>query len=290
MIIGNELEEQVYSQSHIAEVLAEIGKQFPKYFETFKNKQPVQGLMDKAIQGYLKDRERYREYLSIPSLMDYEDDPNAFKRMTRNKCVIIHGCLMSRDDVMKKYKISFNNVAGRDLLNTVRNLAEFGLNYAADFNDDAHEKAEIFAQLGLKGLEEDKYYCIGVVGYGIQSALLYGRYGHAFAYRAQDAVWSLYFLSNRLKFGLQDDSEFLMVHPRLGTCEQNYFYPPELFGFYSLKVYLMLKEACANIGVTLYPNYRYVYLSQFFSSVATDHRNDINTLKWSSDNVENHWF
>ena len=290
MIIGKDLEDQVYDQSHITNVLAEIETQFPKYFEAFKAKQPIQGLMEKAVNDHEKNRKKYGEYLNIRSLIDYEDDPNAFKRVTRNKCPIIHNCLMSIDEVMKRYKISFNNVAGRDLLNTIRNLADFGMNYAADFNDDAHEQIETYSQLGLKELEEEKYYCPGVVGYGIQSALLYGRYGWMFAYRAQDAVWALYFMSSRLNFGLEDGSEFLMAHPKLGTCEQNYFYPPELFGFYALKVYLMLKKACADIGVKFYPNYRYVYLSQFFFSVADDHRNAINTLKWSSDNVENHWF
>lgn len=290
MIIGKDLEKQVYEPNHIAQVLAEIEKNFPAYFEVFKAKQPIQSLMDVAIKDHQKNRVRYDEYLDYPTLLDYEDDPNAFKKITRNKCVIIHSCLMSTEEVMKRYKISFNNVSGRELLNTMRNLAMFGLNYAADFDDDAHERVETYSQLGLEALQEEKYYCPGVVGYGIQSALLFGRYASAFAYRAQDAVWALYFLSSRLDFGLEGGSEFLMVKSEMGTCEQNYTYPPELFGFYALKVYLLLKEACADIGITLYPNYRYIYLSQFLYSVANDHRNDINCLKWSSENVENHWF
>lgn len=290
MIIGKELEKAVYDSSHITDVLTEIEKQFPRYFEAFKEKQPLQGLMDTAVSDHVKLREKYREYLNIPSLIDYEDDPNAFKKMTQTKCPIIHGCLMATDEVMKRYKASFYSAAGRDLLNTVRSIADFGMNYVAEFDDDAHEQITSYAQLGLKALQEDKHYCPGVVGYGIQSALLHGRYGHAFAYRAQDAVWAMLFLSSRLDFGLEGNSEFLMVRPNQGTCEQNYTYPPELFAFYALKIYLMLKKACADIGVTLYPNYRYVYLSQFMYSVAADHRQDIVTYKWSSENVENHWF
>jgi len=290
MIIGKDLEKEAYSPGHIAGVLMEIEKQFPRYFEAFKAKRPLPEVMTAAINEHVKTRDKYQEYLHLPSLLDYEDDPNAFKKMTRNKCPIIHGCLMSADEAMKQYKISFNSVAGRDLLNTVRNLAEFGMNYVAEFDDAVHEQITSHSPLGLTVLEDNKYYCPGVVGYGIQSALLHGRYGHAFAYRAQDAMWALFFLSSRRDFGLEGGSEFLMVRPNQGNCEQNYTYPPELFAFYALKIYLMLKKACADVGITLYPNHRYVYLHQFMSSVATDHRQDISILKWSSEYVENHWF
>ena len=130
--------------------------------------------------------------------------------------------------------------------------------------------------------------CPGVIGYGIQSMLLYGQYPHVFAHRSQNAVWSLYFLTNRKGFGLKDDSEFMMVLPEYNKCDQNYFYPADLFGFYALKLFLMLKTALSSTDLELETRYRYIYLSSFCDYVAEQHKDDIAVFKWSSDR-EHSW-
>lgn len=192
---------------------------------------------------------------------------------------------------MKDYKRSFNSVSGRDLLNPVRKLAEFGRAYAAPFNDEVHENATTYSDLGLEVLNESEYGCIGVIGYGIQSSMLYGLYPRQFAHRSQVAVWSLYFMSGRKDFGLQDGSEFLMIHPDENTCEQNYFYPADLFGFYSLKLYLMLKKAFGPFNITFDSARRYIYLSVFCDHVGAVHRDHIQVYKRSSQHVESQpWF
>jgi hypothetical protein len=290
MIRGKELEEQVYEPAHIQQVLDEIEGNFPGYFSSFA-KQPLKHVFEEHIQKYEKEQEVYREYLNLEALDEFECDPNAFKRHTSTRCPIILRCLRSQDEVMKAYKKSFVRVTGRQLLDAVRNIAEFGVSYVADFDDEDHEGAATYEELGLEPLNESKYGCVGVIGYGIQSSLLYGLYPRNFAHRSQDAAWSLYFLSGRKDFGLVDGSEFLMVHADLGTCEQNYFYPAELFGFYALKVFVMLKSGCKKLGITLYDPYRYIYLSRFSDHVADTHRQDINTYKWSSEHVESQpWF
>ncbi len=290
MIRGKELEKKAYEPQHIQNVLAEIGANFPKYFRTFAH-QPLQAVFNKAVQEYEKELEAYQKYLRLEALDEFEYDPSAFKKHTRNQCPIIRRCLMSPDEVMKDYRKSYNQVSGRQLLNAIRNIAEFGQAYVARFDDEIHERATSYNDLGLVPLNEGKYGCNKVVGYGIQSSLLYGLYARNFAHRSQNSVWSLYFLSGRKDFGLKDGSEFLMVHPELGTCEQNYFYPAELFGFYSLKLFLLLKSASEDSGVVLHDHYRYVYLSQFCDHVADRHRDDINTYKRSSAYVESQpWF
>lgn len=134
-----------------------------------------------------------------------------------------------------------------------------------------------------------EYGCTGVIGYGIQSSLLFGKYPRMFAHRSQNAIWSLYFITDRKDFGLKYDSEFLMIQPKYSTCEQNYFYPADLFGFYALKLFLLLKQACGEKGIRFYDRYRYIYLTAFTDYIANSHRKDIDTLKWSSDHVESHW-
>ena len=130
-----------------------------------------------------------------------------------------------------------------------------------------------------------------MIGYGVQSNLLYGIYAREFAYRSQNAVWSFYFLSGRRDFDLQDGSEFLMVQPDEGICEQNYYYPADLFGFYALQVYKMAKKGCRDRGLTVQNRFRYIYLNVFCDHVADTHRNDINTYRRSSEYVESQpWF
>jgi hypothetical protein len=285
MISGGELEERVYESEHIHQVLAEIERNFPDYFKSFAER-PVGPAFDVHIEGYEKEREAYREYMNLRALDEFEYDPGAFKAHTRKRCPIIRNCLWAQTEEMKQYKIDFNRATGRELLDTVRSIAEFGVSYVKDFDDEQHENAAHYGELGLEPLKENQYYCRGVIGYGIQSSLLYGLYVRNFAHRSQNAVWSLYFLSGRKDFGLADGSEFLMVQPSHGTCEQNYFYPPELFGFYALWIYLLLESACSDSGVTFHDRYRYVYLSRFFNHVANEHRDDINTYRWSSEYVE----
>lgn len=290
MLEGEELEEQVYEPEHIEQVLAEIEANFPRYFKSFAG-QPLKPVFDEHIRAHDKEQKVYREYLDLDALDEFESAASAFKAHTRTNCPIIRRCLNAADEVMQAYRVSFGHVTGRELLNTVHSLARFGVAYVAEFDDEEHEAAVAAEDLDLESLDEAENLCPGVIGYGIQSSLLYGLYPRNFAHRSQNAVWSLYFISGRKKFGLIDDSEFLMVRAEAGTCEQNYSYPAEMFGFYALKMYGLLKSACQQKGVTLYDHCRYIYLSAFCDHIAEVHQENINTLKWSSEHVENRpWF
>lgn len=289
MIRGKEIEEQVHEPDHIQQIMDEIAANFPDYFTTFAH-ESLESVFKERIKDYQKEQEAYRDYLDFLALEEFDHDVNAFKSHTRKKCPIIRRCLMSQDEVMKDYKISFNNVTGRQLLDAVKNISRFGRLYQRGFNDETHEAAASPDDLGLEPLNQPEYGCGGVIGYGIQSSLLYGAHPRTFAHRSQNAVWALYFLSGRQEFGLQDGSEFLMADSKSGTCEQNYFYPAQLFGFYALHVFRLLKAACKESDITLYDSYRYIYLSVFCDHVANRHREHINVFKRSSEYVESHWF
>ncbi len=285
MLRGGELEREVYEAEHIRQVMAEIERNFPKYFLSFALQSPAPWFTQ-AIEDYESEREKYRAYLDLEALEEYDFDPNAFKTHTRNNCPIIRRCLLAQDEVMKAYKRSFADTRGSALLDAVRHIAEFGHDYAAAFDDDEHENASSYGDLGLEALNDEQRQCAGVIGYGIQSSLLHGLYGRCFAHRSQNAVWTLYFLSGRKSFELLDGSEFLIADAAHGTCEQNFFYPAELFGYYALWVHVLLEAACLDHKVVFDREYRYVYTSAFCDHVADRHREDINTLKWSSEHVE----
>lgn len=288
MIKGKGLEEGVYEEEHIEQVLAEMASSFDRYFDGFSCL-ALKEVFDERIRQYNKEREAYRKFLDLDSLDEFEDDPNAFKSYTRKNCPIIRRCLNSPDEVMKDYQKSFNLVSGRQLLDTVRTIAKFGRDYQVRFHNQRHEQIASFRDLELEPLNDAG--CPGVIGYGIQSSLLYGQYASSFAHRSQAAMWTLYFMSNRKDFGLRGGSEFLIARPEDGTCEQNYMYPAELFGFYALKLYLTLKAACNEEGIPFFDHRRYVYLSTFCDYVAESHQQDINLYKWSSTHVESQpWF
>jgi len=284
-----ELDPRVYDADHINDVLNEIQATFPKYFTEFCDSSPELRFMS-AISDHESEHPKYQVYMDLRGLDEFEENPSPFKGYTKSKCPIIRKCLMSNDEVMKQYKISFNQSTGKQILSSVRKIAEFGIRYVAAFEEHKHEQSTSYEDLNLSELTIEDYGCPGVIGFGIQSGLLFGLYPHAFAHRSQNAVWSLYFITNRKDFGIEDDSEFLMVRPEYSSCEQNYYYPADLFGFYALKLYLMLKQACLKKKITFENKNRYIYLSAFTDFISELHHNDIMTLKWSSEHVENHWF
>ena len=290
MIRGKELEEQVFENYHIENVLNEMALVFDSYFSSFKHK-AMKTIFREHIEDHQNEITAYKKYLDPQVLEEYEYDPNAFKVFSKNDCPIIHRCLWSRNEFAKTYNKSFNRVSGRELLNTVKMISNFGMEYVESFNDNAHENVSSPSELNLETLSEEAYYLPGVIGYGIQSTLLYGVYPQQFAHRSQNAVWMLYFLSGRKDFGLLDGSEFLIIHVDKGTIEQNYYYPPPLFGFYAIKIYLMLQKACELEKIPLFDQYRYIYLSAFSNHVASLHFDDINTYRRSSEDVESQpWF
>jgi len=285
---NEEFEKAIFEPDHINLVLAEIESSFPKYFSHFLKRSPVD-IFDREIMAHEKALPLYRRYLDLEYLRNYTGDTQTFKNFTKDYCPVIWACLRSPDDKMNKYKASFYAMKGDRLLNTVKNIAEFGENYVRAFDGDEHESSSSYQDLNLNDLNSGEYGCGGVIGYGVQSALLYGRYQQAFAHRSQNAVWSLYFLTKGRKFGLYDCSEFMRVQPDQSTCAQNYFYPAELFGFYALHLYLLLKQACAGSGIPLAPQYRYVYLSAFTDYIAQIHNEDIGIFEHNSDVREFDW-
>lgn len=282
--------EIIRQQDHIEQVLAEIEVNFAKYFKLFwaAPKKQMRAIQEN-INGFLSEQLRYQEILDSEVLEEYDDDPNAFKGAMRTDIPIIRRALHSPDESMKEFKKSFNLAKGIDLLRTTQKIVEFAEAYMADFDDEPHEMAETIDDLRISILQEDGYTTSKVIGEGIKSRYLYMLYPNAFPNRGQNAIWSLYFLSGRKEFGLKDYSEFLMVNPdpNNNVTEQNYLYPFDIFCFYALKIYLLLKECSEKKKNYSFTNsYRYIYLEHFFNFVTDYHREDINFYKITSKGKE----
>jgi hypothetical protein len=278
--------QQIYEPEHIQEVLAEIERNFPKYFASFwKPPKKRMRTIKAAIEDFLKRQPKYAKFLELESLEEYEYDPGAFKTGMKTELPIIQGALFSQDEAMKKYKINFYAAAGIDLLATTRNIVDFAENYMVEFDDELHELAETVADLERAELQKEQYSSSGVIGEGIKSHFLYSLYPNAFPNRGQNAIWSLCFLTSRQDFGFWDGSEFLMIDAtnQKGIVQQNYLYPYDLFCLYALKIYLTLKRNAQEKSYPFTDSYRYVYLDHFFDHIAEVHRDDINMYKTASE-------
>ena len=274
-----DLGERGYEREHIDTVLAAIRDNFPAYFATFAL--TAKKAFKTAVVDWQEQQPDYEKFLSPDSLEEYEDDPGSFKSGIRSRCPIIRRSLNSPVSDMKRYKIAFKLAAGADLLRASKNIAAFGREYMESFDDGTHEATADVADLGLGDLLEEDYIVYGVIGGGIRSHFLYSLYPNAFPNRSRSAVWALYFLSGKSDFGFKDASEFLMIHldEHNPSTQQNYHYPYDLFAYYAVEVYKILKVACAAKGVAVDDAYRYVYLDTFLRHVADWHADETKLLK-----------
>jgi hypothetical protein len=271
-----------YKPEHIRLVLSEINAHFPDYFCSFcPSAKDAKQAFEAAIGNWERDRAAYVQLFHLGTLEEYEDDPNSFKSDLRTRCPIIRRCLNSSAKEMKKYKISFNSSTGRELLDVTRNIVVFGNEYVNHFNNKKHEAATAVKELQLGELLSEDYSVYGVIGGGIKSHFLYSLHPQAFSNRSQNAIWALYFLTEKKDFGFSDGSEFLMVdaNEERSTAQQNYHYPYDLFAYYALCLHKMLKEACAKKGIALDNSKRYCYVDGFVDHIAARHGSEINCLK-----------
>lgn len=276
--------QRIYEPEHICEVLAEIEKNFPKYFSSFwKPPKKRMRVIQDAIDDFLKRQAKYQDFLDLECLEEYEYDPASYKSGMRRELPIIQGALFSQDEAMKQYKKAFNLAKSADLLRVTKNIVMFAEDHMSDFDEELHELAKTVADVDRSELQDEDYFASGVIGEGIKSHFLYSLYPNAFPNRGQNAIWSLYFLTDKQEFGFWDGSEFLMIDVEKCIIQQNYLFPYDLFCFYALKMYLMLRDACAQKDYHFDSSYRYVYLDHFFDHIADVHEDDIQVYKTNSE-------
>ncbi|QIB26843.1 hypothetical protein [Caloranaerobacter azorensis] len=315
MYYPNDIEEICYDDDHIQQVLAEIKANFYDYFEKFLeteagnkitriefdklssefgctniritkkkiNKAKVlKQIIDESIEMFERDRQKYLDILNEETLEEYEDDPSNFKNsVLRNECPIIRLTLQNKKaKELDKYRYEFRCSEPNELLKVVKNLVSFANKYMKNiYDEDKYESITKFKELKLSELDTEDYTVFGVIGGGIKSHFLYKLYPAVFSNRSREAIWALWYLTNKKTFNCTQDSEFLMINLKDNTTQQNYFYPYELFSFYVYNIYLLLKKEAERLGVYIDKEYRYVLVDSFLSFVAQEHANEIDELK-----------
>jgi len=274
---GPDLGDRGYEAAHIAAVLADMTANFPAYIDSYGSGSPPLGPhLAERVEGFRREQIKYLDLFDLRALEEYAYDPNAFKADLRRVCPIIHRCLMSPAKVMDAYRRSFNYTAGATLLEVTERIVRYAHRHFRDFDDDGHESSDSVEALNLGGADDMALTAAGVIGGGIRSRFLHMLYPRVFPNRSQNAIWAMYFLTDRKDYGFRDGSEFLMIEPE--RAQQNYFYPYDLFAFYALQLHKLIRVACDEAGVALDPAYRYVYLDALLDHVADENRDAIQCL------------
>lgn len=316
MYYPNNIEEICWDQDHIEKVSNEIQRNIPKYFQKYidtengqaisesdiarlaanfgststprsnprNTKEILSRLLRESIVNYENDRQSYQDILNLEALEEYKHDVNSFKNtVLKNQIPIINRTLNSNARELDNFRIAFQRSQAGDLFQVTFNIVELAYQWRTDwYEEDGFEEINTCDDLGYYELDEDEYIVYGVIGGGIKSQFLYKLFPEMYPNRSREAIWALYYLSNKQKFGCHEDSQFLMINVQNGSTQQNYFYPYSLFAFYALQICKQLRVLYSEHGITLPNEYRFVAVDSFLSFVARTHQTEIDTLKQRS--------
>lgn len=319
MYYPNDIEEICYEQDHIDKVWEEMKQIIPEYFQRYIDtegghsiqdseveklaekfgstsipkskskdaKKILERLLKETIADYEKERQDYQDILDLDSLEEYGKDKGSFKNtILRNQIPIIRKTLQNKQaKELDKFRIAFKNAQPGDLFSVTSNIVELANQWRNEWYDGKEfEKIDTYEDLGYDDFDGEDYVVYGVIGGGIKSTFIFKLFPEMYPSRSREAVWALYYLSNKKKFGCKEDSQFLMINADEGTTQQNYFYPYGIFAFYALRIFNKLKELYAKHGISLPIEYRFVAVDGFLSFVSRSHQDEINVLKQNSQN------
>lgn len=314
MYYPNSIEQDIcYKPEHMEQILVEIKLNFSDYFQKFleteagavldkdnfnklaehfgssihpgdffKNApKSFKNIVSNSETSFQKDRDRYLNILDPEMFEEYQDDPSFFKNtVLRDQCPIIRATLQNRKaKELDKFRKDFNYASPNELLKVVSHIVTFANEYIENVYDESNYLISTIETQGLSEVNKVDYVVYGVIGGGIRSQMLYKLYPCAFPNRSREAIWALWFLTNKRNFGCEQDSEFLMINVKESTTQQNYFYPYDLFAYYVLQIYKLIQKEADKLNVYLSPDYRYVIVHAFLNYVAHCHEEEINLLR-----------
>ncbi len=317
----NLIEEICYDQQHIENVWDEMYRVIPVYFEKYITsdgghaldeseleklaakfgstakpklktkdvKKILSRLLKEAIDDFENERDIYKGILNPESLAEYKHDVNSFKNtVLKNQIPIIRKTLQNKKaKELDKFRAAFNGAQPGNLFDVTSNIVALAIKKRNEwYNEHEFENINSYNEIDYDQFDEEGYTAYGVIGGGIKSQFMYQLFPEMYPSRSREAVWALFYLSSRKEFGCRQNSPFLMINPKEGSTQQNYFYPYGLFSFYALRIYKKLKELYAEHEITLPIEYRFVVVNSFLSFVSRKHQAEIDLLKQKSENVQ----
>lgn len=299
--------ERIQEIEHITIVDAEIKKSFDSYFKKITQSEISSGLktsndekfawstlITKYLEGFKKESKKYKGFFSEDNMEDYEemDDAKVFKNDLRNECPIIHKTLFSKMEELQKWKEDFAHCKAQELLDIFFNFLDFSNDYseknsAKNYNEFLiKEDFNEYSNLS----EEEDFVLRNVIGAGIRTTIIYNLHPSHFCKSVRRTLYGLYFLTNDIHGKTPSrTSEFTMIDDNIKNAgnrnstrslriEHNYWYPYNLFMFYTNSVYILLEEELTKLGISLDSNYRFVYVNMFLELICAENSEYVTTM------------
>jgi len=170
---------------------------------------------------------------------------------------MIRKTLNSKDKSLDQFKIKFNRCNANFLLEVMTNIASYVDEYPEqwdgyDYNGDYKIEDLVEGDLLEQSIFDTTGYGVdGVIGGGIKSYIAHKLLPQYFPHRSREAIWALWYLTDKKDFGCEQDSEFLMILTDKVITQQNFYYPYRLFGVYSYFIFRLLLESYNELDVYL---------------------------------------
>ncbi len=296
----------IQMDDHVKKVISSITYNFNEYFKKIsgasesgpyaeaKQKLFWQETVDNYINDYDKECKSYRNLFSEEELEETleNDDPKAFKKELTQKCPIIRKSIMSSMKELQEWKEAFAQSVPQELLETFLNFLDYARDYMDEIDSSAYEvysKKEDFENLYEFSNDPDLS-MQRVVGAGIKTSILYYLNAEYFNKSVRRNLYGLHFLTLDLHERMPSrTSEFTMIDDTKiykeergsknnYTIEHNYWYPYNLFMFYSKLIYNSLKIKLKPLGINTQPKYRYVYVTMFLELIINEHKEAVRTM------------
>lgn len=294
--------EKISETEHLEIISEEIMKNISKYFQDITKKEPDSQtkklywhvLISEALENYEKDSAHYREFFHEDSMDEFEEvnDPKVFKSAIRRECPIIRKTLMSSMEQLQKWKEDFMLSKPQELLDTFANSLDLMNEYIEGINEVEYLKFDNPSDFnGLSKFSTDEKFSLhSVLGTGIISTVLYSMEPKYLCKSVRRTLYGFYFLSmDKHKSTPSRTSEFVMIDDTNSyntgrnansnfKIEHNFWYPYNLFMYYSKMTFDNIETLFNEIGINLDPKYRYVYVNLFLEQVAKLNAEAVKTM------------
>lgn len=296
----------IHNHNHVEKVIKCIKMNFDKYFDKIVGINTNDGLgglkaklnwnekVEEFLARYDKESKAYNDLFAEDSLNEYEeiDDPKTFKSDIKKECPIIRKTLNSNREELKEWQKDFAFADAREMYDTFLNFIDYARDYSGNINENNYEQLDKLEDFdGLHEFSTDPDLGMQkVIGAGIKTTILYHLDSRYFNRSVRKNLYGLYFLTDKLHERLPSrTSEFIMLDDTKKykeyrgstanfTIEHNYWYPYDLFMFYSKHIYDLLKLKLRALEIDLQLQYRYVYVTMFLELITNEHKEVVQTM------------
>lgn len=299
--------ELIQTSEHVDLVLNTLKEKIKTYFDKITSsltpdssnneiysKLAWSGIIEEQIEVYEKESKSYKSFFSEENMEEFEevDDPKVFKSELKKECPIIHKSLMSKLEEMQEWKEQFIYASPNEIFEVFANFLDFARNYMDDFSDNQYRNLKTKDDFEpLADISEDQDFTVlGVIGSGIKTTVLYYISAEFFHKSVRRSLYGLYFLTEEIHTNLPSrTSEFIIIDDtnsyssKRGSThnmkiDHNYWYPFNLFMFYSNFIFKNLEELFGKLKIELQPKYRYLYVNMFLEMICEEKKDAIKTM------------